>query len=122
LGYRATPSTFHDNAVWINGKKLLEDYTLGKTERVENSDIKMPYQVPDNCYSRWVTTARIPTIRVSGLRAAQRYYWHAGAHLYVAESAVKGLGAGSIRERFLAYLNGIFHPAPCGGAGCSTIF
>src|SRR6266576_6938131 len=29
----------HDNAVWINGKKLLEDYTLGKTERVENSDI-----------------------------------------------------------------------------------
>src|SRR5258708_8826991 len=39
-----------DNAVWINGKKLLQDYTLGKTERVENSDINMPYQVPDNCY------------------------------------------------------------------------
>jgi signal peptidase I len=40
----------HDGAVWINGKRLQENYTLGKTERVEPTDVALPFKVPPNCY------------------------------------------------------------------------
>ena len=40
----------HDDAVWIDGKKLVENYTLGKTERVEPTDLALPYTIPSDCY------------------------------------------------------------------------
>ena len=112
IGLPGDTIDIHDNAVWINGKKLLEDYTQGKTERVENSDIKMPYQVPDNCYfamgdnrqnsydSRfWGCVPRSDIIGTPVL-------------IYMSLKAPsKAWEPGQIRERFLAYLNGIFHPS-----------
>jgi signal peptidase I len=112
IGLPGDSIDIHDNAVWINGKKLLEDYTLGKTERVENSDIKMPYQVPGDCYfamgdnrqnsydSRfWGCVPRNDIIGTPVL-------------IYMSLKAPsKAWEPGQIRERFLAYLNGIFHPS-----------
>ena len=112
IGLPGDTIDIHDNAVWINGKKLLEDYTLGKTERVENSDIKMPYQVPGDCYfamgdnrqnsydSRfWGCVPRNDIIGTPVL-------------IYMSLKAPsKAWESGQIRERFLAYLNGIFHPS-----------
>lgn len=40
----------HDGGVWINGKRLQENYTLGKTERVAPTDVALPYHVPTKCY------------------------------------------------------------------------
>src|SRR5262249_41111656 len=47
----------HDGAVWINGKKLEEDYTSGPSEPAPPGmapnhldDLKLPYTVPENCY------------------------------------------------------------------------
>src|ERR1700730_7206889 len=44
-----------DGAVWINGKKLEENYTMGTTEPPAKSQLMapftgLPYAVPDNCY------------------------------------------------------------------------
>ena len=40
----------HDGSVWINGKRLQENYTLGETDRVAPTDVALPFHVPDNCY------------------------------------------------------------------------
>ena len=37
----------HDGAVWINGQKLVENYTLGPSEP---GDWKLPFTVPAKCY------------------------------------------------------------------------
>jgi signal peptidase I len=112
IGLPGDTIDIHDNAVWIDGKKLLEDYTLGKTERIENSEYRMPYKVPDNCYfamgdnrqnsydSRfWGCVPRNDIIGTPVLIYAS---------LDASEDAWK---PGHVRERFLAYLNGIIHPS-----------
>jgi len=111
IGLPGDTIDIHDNAVWINGQRMVEPYTLGKTERVETSDIKMPYRVPDNCYfamgdnrqnsydSRfWGCVPRNDIIGTPVLIYAS---------LDASEDAWK---PGNIKERFLAYLNGIVHP------------
>ena len=40
----------HDGSVWINGKRLQENYTLGETDRVAPTDVALPFHVPDKCY------------------------------------------------------------------------
>jgi len=64
----------HDGAVWINGQRLVEPYTLGKTERVDPGAYAgafsglpqvMPYKIPDNCYFA-MGDGKTPSIRVSG--------------------------------------------------------
>jgi len=111
IGLPGDTVDIHDNAVWINGQKLIENYTLGRTERIENADVKMPYKVPDNCYfamgdnrqnsydSRfWGCVPRIDIIGTPIL-------------IYMSLNASpEAWQPGQIGERFLAYLNGIIHP------------
>src|SRR5580692_9167606 len=45
----------HDGGVWINGKKLVENYTIGRTEAPRADQLmtqygSLPYKIPDNCY------------------------------------------------------------------------
>ena len=85
IGLPGDTIDIHDNAVWINGKKLLEDYTLGKTERVENSEYQNAVQSSGQllfCDGR--QPAEFLRFAFLGLRAAQRYYRYAGADLHVA--------------------------------------
>jgi signal peptidase I len=112
IGLPGDTVDIHEGAVWINGQKLVEDYTLGKTERVENSDIKMPYLVPANCYfamgdnrqnsydSRfWGCVPRNDIIGTPVL-------------IYMSLNASpEAWQPGQIAERFLAYLNGMIHPS-----------
>jgi len=50
---RAIRSIFMTMRLWIKrGQRLAENYTLGKTERVETSEIKMPYKVPEELLFR----------------------------------------------------------------------
>jgi signal peptidase I len=93
IGLPGDAVDIHDNAVWINGQKLIENYTLGKTERIENSDIKISYDsrfwgcVPRN------DIIGTPIVIYMSLNASPEA-WQPG----------------QIGERFLAYLNGIIHP------------
>ncbi len=45
----------HDGAVWINGKKLVENYTIGRSEPPGRSQLiapftGLPFTVPKDCY------------------------------------------------------------------------
>jgi signal peptidase I len=47
IGLPGDSVDIHEGAVWINGKRLPENYTTGPTERYQ---LRTPYLVPDNCY------------------------------------------------------------------------
>jgi signal peptidase I len=106
-----------EGAVWINGQKLTEDYTLGPSEPAPSgsaplgySDLKLPYHVPDNCYF------------VMGDNRGNSYdsrFWGCVPRndilgtpvmIYMSLEAPRDAWNGDIRARFLAYANAIIHP------------
>ena len=101
----------HEGSVWINGQRLREDYTLGRTERVESSEYKMPYKVPDQCYFAMGDNRQnsydsrfwgcVPRKNIIGTPVL----------IYMSlDASPQAWEPGQIRERFLAYTNGIIHP------------
>jgi signal peptidase I len=111
IGLPGDTVDIHDNAVWINGQKLVEDYTLGKTERIETSEYRMPYKVPDNCYFAMGDNRQnsydsrfwgcVPRKNIIGTPVL----------IYMSLNAPEDAWKpGKIGERFLAYMNGIIHP------------
>ena len=111
IGLPGDTIDIHDNAVWINGQRLAENYTLGKTERVETSEIKMPYKVPENCYFAMGDNRQnsydsrfwgcVPRNDIIGTPVLIYMSLNASADAWQ---------PGQIGERFLAYLNGVIHP------------
>ena len=98
----------HEGAVWINGQKLSENYTLGRSEP---GDLKLPFTVPDKCYF------------VMGDNRGNSYdsrFWGCvprndiiGTPVMIYMSLDVGQDAwepGQIRERFEAYANAVIHP------------
>jgi signal peptidase I len=112
IGLPGDTIDIHDNAVWINGQRLVEPYTLGKTERIETWDIKMPYKVPHDCYFAMGDNRQnsydsrfwgcVPRNDIIGTPVLIYMSLDAG------EDPWK---PGKIGERFLAYMNGIIHPS-----------
>ena len=47
IGLPGDSVDIHDDAVWINGQKLAENYTVGPSHAYE---LQTPYKVPANCY------------------------------------------------------------------------
>src|SRR5262249_27041697 len=56
IGLPGETVDIRDGAVWINGRKLVENYTTGLTEPAPPGqplpyhEVKFPYHVPENCY------------------------------------------------------------------------
>lgn len=109
-----------DNAVWINGDRLVEHYTIGKSERVDPLAYMgafagrrqvMPYRVPENCYFAMGDNRE---------HSLDSRYWGCvprqniiGTPVMIYMSLAAPSDAwqpGNLRERFLAYANGIVHP------------
>ena len=120
IGLPGDTIDIHDGAVWVNGQRLVENYTVGRTERVDPNAYAgafagmsqvMPYKVPDDCYfamgdnrqnsfdSRfWGCVPRDDIIGTPVL-------------IYMSLSASpRAWEPGNIRARFLAYLDGIIRP------------
>jgi signal peptidase I len=108
IGLPGETVDIHDGAVWINGQKLIENYTLGRSEP---GDQKLPFTVPDKCYF------------VMGDNRGNSYdsrFWGCvprndiiGTPVMIYMSLDVGQDAwepGQIRERFAAYANAIIHP------------
>ena len=107
----------HDGAVWVNGQKLHESYTMGATERAPAgqappgyTDLTFPYKVPNDCYfamgdnrgnsydSRfWGCVPRNDILGTSVI-------------IYMSLNAPKDAWNGDIGARFLAYANALVHP------------
>ena len=108
IGLPGDSIDIHDGAVWVNGQKQVENYTLGRSEPYE---LKVPYKVPDKCYF------------VMGDNRANSYdsrFWGCvprndiiGTPVMIYMSLDVPPSAwepGQIRDRFLAYANAIIHP------------
>jgi signal peptidase I len=105
----------HDGAVWINGKKLEENYTTGPTSLPLRSELlssspKFPLTIPKDNYfvmgdnrgnsydSRFWGT--VPRSEILGEPVA----------IYMSVDAPGDAWSGNIGERFLAYANAVIHP------------
>jgi len=109
-----------DGAVWINGRRLAENYTVGRSERVEPSVYLgafagmpqvMPYKIPDNCYFVMGDNRQssydsrfwgcVPRDNIIGTPVL----------IYLSLSAPSGAWEpGHLGARFLAYLDVILRP------------
>jgi signal peptidase I len=105
----------HNGAVWINGRKLAENYTVGRTEAPTKFQLTvpyggLPYTVPENCYfvmgdnrensldSRF--WGCVPRNDILGTPVI----------IYMSLDAPKEAWNGDIGARFLAYANALIHP------------
>ncbi len=105
----------HDGAVWIDGRKLAEDYTVGRTEAPTKFQLTvpyggLPYKIPENCYfvmgdnrensldSRF--WGCVPRNDILGTPVI----------IYMSLDAPKEAWNGDIGARFLAYANALIHP------------
>lgn len=108
IGVPGDTVEIHDGSVWINGQKLKENYTMGRSEPYE---LRVPYKVPDNCYF------------VMGDNRGNSYdsrFWGCvprndiiGTPVIIYMSLNVSPDAwepGQIRERFLAYASALLHP------------
>ena len=97
-----------DGSVWINGKKLAENYTTGPTSL---GDTKMPFKIPENCYF---------VMGDNRGNSLDSRYWGCVPRndiigtpvmIYMSlEASPSAWDSGQIRERFFAYANAILHP------------
>ncbi|MGB8459126.1 MAG: signal peptidase I [Candidatus Acidiferrum sp.] len=109
IGLPGDTVEIHDGSVWINGQKLIENYTLGRSEPY---DFKGTYKVPPKCYF------------VMGDNRTNSYdsrFWGPVPRKDIIGTPVMiymSLDApgdawepGQIRERFLAYADAVIHPS-----------
>lgn len=109
IGMPGETVDIHDGTVWINGQKLVENYTTGPTEPY---DMHAPYKVPADCYfvmgdnrgnsydSRF--TGCVPRKNIIGTPVM----------IYMSlEASPDAWEPGQLRERFLAYANAVVHPS-----------
>ncbi len=105
----------HDGAVWIDGKKLEEKYTIGRTEAPTRSQLigdfaGLPFKVPDNCYF---------VMGDNRENSLDSRYWGCVPRndilgtpvlIYMSLDAPRDAWNGDIGARFLAYGNALLHP------------
>jgi signal peptidase I len=104
-----------DGAVFINGKKLVENYTLGRSEPPPRASLigefkGLPFTVPDNCYF---------VMGDNRENSLDSRYWGCVPRndilgtpvlIYMSLDAPRDAWNGDIGARFQAYANAIIHP------------
>src|SRR5271165_364248 len=106
----------HGGGVYIDGKRLEENYTIGRTEQARNDQLMLPfgkplpYKIPENCY--WAMGDNRENSQDSR-------YWGCVPRddiigtpvlIYMSLDAPRDAWNGNIADRFLAYANAVIHP------------
>lgn len=121
IGLPGETVDIRNGGVWINGARLQENYTVGRSERAEPSQFLaafqgrtnvFPYTIPQDCYfvmgdnrensldSRYVGC--IPRKNIVGTPVM----------IYMSIDAPSGpWDSGELTERAIAYLNAVLHPS-----------
>ena len=107
----------HDGSVWINGRRLQENYTLGPSEPAPPGqaprgyeDVRFPYKVPENCYfAMGDNRENSYDSRFWGC-VPRRDILGTPVIIYMSLDAPKDAWNGDIGARFLAYANAVIHP------------
>ena len=104
-----------EGAVWINGKRLVENYTIGRSEPPGRSSLiapftGLPFTVPKDCYF---------VMGDNRENSLDSRYWGCVPRndilgtpvlIYMSLDAPRDAWNGDIGARFLAYGNAIIHP------------
>jgi signal peptidase I len=106
-----------DGAVWINGQRLQENYTLGPSDPAPQGSgpmgsevTKFPYRVPENCYfAMGDNRGNSYDSRFWGCVPRQDILG-TPVIIYMSLDAPKDAWNGDILERFKAYANAVIHP------------
>jgi signal peptidase I len=120
IGLPGETVDIHDGAVFINGKRLAENYTLGRTEPAppdytprypDAVAMHFPYKVPPDCYV---------VLGDNRGNSEDSRYWGCMPRknmigtpvmIYMSlEASPSAWDSGQIFERFLAYANAVVHP------------
>ena len=109
IGLPGETVDIRDGAVWINSRRLSENYTLGRTEP---GDVPMPYQVPDNCYFvMGDNRGNSADSRFWGCMPRQNLLGTPVMIYMSVEASTQAWNSGEIGARFLAYGNALLHPS-----------
>jgi signal peptidase I len=109
IGLPGDTVEIHDGSVWINGQRLSENYTLGRTEPY---DFRGPYHVPpgeyfvmgDNRSNSYDSRFWGPVPRNDIIGTPVMIYMSLNA-------SSNSWDPGHLRDRFLAYANAVIHPS-----------
>ena len=120
IGLPGETVDIHDGAVFINGKRLVENYTIGRTEPApadytprypDAIAMHFPYKVPADCYV---------VLGDNRGNSEDSRYWGCMPRknmigtpvmIYMSlEASPSAWDSGQIFERFLAYANAVVHP------------
>jgi signal peptidase I len=117
IGLPGDEIDLRDGAVWINGQKLQEPYTLGKTEPAPAFEAPrgttaavFPYKVPANCYFAMGDNREdsmdsrfwgcVPRENILGTPVM----------IYMSVDASRDAWNGDVSARMIAYAKSIIHP------------
>lgn len=115
IGLPGETVDIHDGGVWINGQRLEENYTLGRTEAPLRDQLTvqyggLPYKIPENCYFAMGDNRQ---------NSLDSRYWGCVPRndilgtpvlIYMSLDAPEDAWNGNIGARFLAYGNALIHP------------
>jgi signal peptidase I len=113
IGLPGETVDIHDGAMWINGSRLVENYTTGPSEPAPQgqSAVKFPYVLPENCYFvMGDNRGNSLDSRFFGCMPRKNLIGTPVMIYMSFDASPDGWEPGQVRERFLTYANALLHP------------